>query len=209
MVLEDDKGVLWTYERLDKNIRDDSGNIAREKGEYRWCLNFNDQKRWYKKNKISGEWEYYDVIGLYLHVDLWSNRYVYCVYCGMKQARFCFREYTRKCRELGIWQEDKESCYKYDLVRMKELELMEDGDDIPKWSCADGEIPYLWECLNGCKIKNVEKDLYQYKKEMIKERMVRGMETEHLNQYRTHKEKKDKLQAQIEKNEKLWEKFMK
>jgi len=208
MVIKDNKGIVWTHERLDNNIYVD-GQLRREKGEYRWRLNFNDQKTWYKKNTISGEWEYYDVVSLHFQVSLWRSRYCYCVYCGEKQARFCFSEYTRKCRELGIWQEDEKRCHKYDLVRMKELELMEDDDDIPVRLMFDAEIPYLWECLNGCKIMNVEKDLYEIKKRMIEERTSRGMETEHLNKYRTHTDKQNKLKARIKENEERWEKFMK
>ena len=194
--LMDDK---WTYE-------------FRDNEEYRWCLNYKEQKKWYKKNKIDGEWEYYDVVGLIYHL---SNPYDYCVQCGNKSVRLSFAEISRKSRELGIYRDDEKLCWEYDKKRYEELGLLrgetelERQCDIPhKRSFDDMESAYFWECVNGCKITHVPTDFYELKKDMVDERIKRGLSVDEIDTKAINNRKKQKELEQVSKeNMKIWDKF--
>ena len=190
----DDK---WTYE-----FRDDE--------EYRWCLNHNEHKRWYKKNKIDGEWEYYDVVGLIYHL---RNPYDYCVQCGMKSVRISFSEISIRFRDLGIWQDSKVLREQYDIRRMKELgydvdDMKKKGYDFTTGNVGDVIVPFLFECVDGCRIEDVHTDFYELKKDMVDERIKRGLSVDEIDTKARNNRKKEKELEQVGKeNMKIWDKF--
>ena len=182
----------------------------RDNEEYRWCLNHNEQKRWYKKNKIDGEWEYYDVVGLIYHL---SNPYDYCVQCGMKSVRLSFAEISRRFRDLGIWQDSKTLREQYDIKRMKELgydvdDMKKKGYDFTTGNVGDVSVPFLFECVDGCRIEDVETDFYELKKDMVDERIKRGLSVDEIDTKAINNRKKEKELEQVAKeNMKIWDKF--
>ena len=62
--------------------------------------------------------------------------------------------------------------------------------------------------MDGCRIENVHTDFYELKKDMVDERIKRGLSVDEIDTKSINKRKKEKeLERVAKENMKIWDKF--